>query len=558
MSSSALAAVWSWTLAVLPIPLLVVLVLRSRSSTAMKGIITAGVAIAIGAVAFGAGPAVLAVGVGKGVWTGVWILYVIWPALLLYHVAARAGLDRMGGVFANVLPREVENILLVAWVFPSFIQGVAGFGTPIAVAAPLLLAMGVSPVMAVALPLVGYHWSVTFGSMGSSFYMGALTAGLGGAEQGLYAREAALILGSNMLVAGVLVCLLHGGWHSLRQGLRMLVVTGGAMFVALTLAVRVEPAVGSLAAGAAGLGSVLLLRAVTTRATTTPPVSLPAPARVPATVGSTADSAPPTVAGGAGDADPGGPATPSPPRRPLVVLLPYAYLLLLVLAVFLPSVSRTFVKEHLLVGPSFPATETSLGMVNGAVGPYTPIALLGHPGTYILLSAVLGYFTYRATWTWPDSSLGATLRGWFAQARRSSLSVIALTVLATVMVDTGMVRTIAEGAAAVTGSLFPAVSPIIGGIGSFTTGSTTTSNALFSALQRDVAQLIAIEPAHLLAAQTSGGNVGNALAPVVMLIGVTAVGAEEQMDAVFRKVVRPVIVLMAVAIALTFLFIGLR
>ncbi|PWG74231.1 lactate permease, partial [Enterococcus hirae] len=85
------------------------------------------------------------------------ILYVIWPALLLYHVAARAGLDRMGSVFANVLPREVENVLLVAWVFPSFIQGVAGFGTPIAVAAPLLLAMGLRPVLAVALPLVGYH-----------------------------------------------------------------------------------------------------------------------------------------------------------------------------------------------------------------------------------------------------------------------------------------------------------------------------------------------------------------------------------------------------------------
>jgi lactate permease len=551
--ASVSADLWSWLLAVLPIVLLVVLVLRSRWTTAVKALLTAAVAIVIGAVAFGAGPQVLGVGIGKGVWTGIWILYVIWPALLLYHVAARAGLDRMGGVFANVLPRDVENVLLVAWVFPSFIQGVAGFGTPIAVAAPLLLAMGVRPVLAVALPLVGYHWSVTFGSMGSSFYMGALTAGIGAETQAVYATDAALILGVNMLVSGVLVCLLHGGLDSLRRGARMLAITGGAMFLALNLVVRVEPAVGSLAAGAAGLATVLVLRSRRARSPQTSDTVL---ARVPVGAG----PVPPSAAGGSEDrlAGPRGTDGPDTPRRPLVVLLPYAYLLLLVLAVFLPAASRSFVKEHLLIGPSFPATETSLGVANEAVASWTPIALLGHPGTYILLSAVLGYLTYRWTRIWPEGELRGTVRSWVAQARRSSLSVIALAVLATVMVDTGMVRTIAEGAAAVTGALFPAVSPVIGAIGSFTTGSTTTSNALFSALQRDVAHLIQIDPAHLLAAQTTGGNIGNSLAPVVMLIGVTAVGAEDDMDAVFRRVAPSAGVLMLVAIALTFLMIALR
>lgn len=551
MPAPASVDLWSWLMAVLPIPLLVVLVLRRGWSTAAKAVATTTVAIVIGVTAFGAGPLVLAVGVGKGMWTGVWILYVIWPALLLYQVAARAGLGRMGGFFSNVLPREIENVLLVAWVFPSFIQGVAGFGTPIAVAAPLLVAMGVRPVLAVALPLIGYHWSVTFGSMGSSFYMGALTAGIDASGQTMFAREAALILAVNMLVSGVMVCLVHGGRQSLWQGLRMLMVTGTAMFLALTLAVRVEPAVGSLAAGAAGLASVFLLRGRGARE----PAA--AEARSSQTVGVGVGTTLPTVSGGSVDETMPPRRVPAPPR-PFVVLLPYAYLLVLVLGVFLPPASRAFVKAHLLVGPSFPATETSLGVANDAVAAYTPIALLGHPGTYILLSAVLGYITYVRTRMWPAGELPPTVRTWATQAWRSSLSVVALTVLATVMVDTGMVRTIAEGAAAVTGSVFPAVSPIIGGIGSFTTGSTTTSNALFSALQRDVAHLIAVEPAHLLAAQTSGGNIGNSLAPVVMLIGVTAVGAEDQMDAVFRRVVRPAIVLMVVAIALTLLLIGVR
>jgi lactate permease len=244
--------------------------------------------------------------------------------------------------------------------------------------------------------------------------------------------------------------------------------------------------------------------------------------------------------------------------RPAVVLLPYAYLLVLVLAVFLPAASRSFVKNEVLVGPSFPATETALGVANEAVSGYTPIALLGHPGTYILLSAVLGYLTYRAAGIWPRDSLGDTVTGWLRQARRSSLSVLALAVLATVMVDTGMVRTIAVGAAEVTGSLFPVISPVIGALGSFTTGSTTTSNALFSALQGDVARLIGVDPSELLAAQTTGGNIGNSLAPVVLLIGVTAVNADDAMDAVFRRVIRPAAVLMAVAIGLTMALVALR
>ncbi|HUG86777.1 MAG TPA: L-lactate permease [Euzebya sp.] len=512
----------SWLLAVAPILLLVALVARSRWSTGAKAVLTAAAATVIAAIAFQSGPGVLAVAVGKGLWSGIWILYVVWPALLLYQVGVGAGLDRMGATFANVLPREVENVLLVAWVFPSFIQGVAGFGTPIAMAAPLLLAMGVGPVLAVALPLVGYHWSVTFGSMGSSFYMAAVTANLGPGEQARFAGEAALMLTVNMLLAGMLVCLLHGGVRSLREGARMLAVAGGAMAVVLNLVVRLEPSIGSLAAGAAGLAAVGGLRARSR-------------------VGVRAPSRPSTVAAAVGGTAPS-----------LTVLLPYGYLLIAVLAVLVPPASRAFVQDHLLLAPSFPATRTGFGITNEAVAQYTPIALLGHPGTYILLSAVLGYLTYRATGTWADATTGGVLRTWLGKARRSSLSVLALTVLATVMVDSGMVRAIAEGAAGFTGAAFPALSPVIGAVGSFTTGSTTTSNALFAALQHDVADLIGVQPAHLLAAQTVGGNVGNVLAPVVMLIGVTAIDGEEHMDAVFRRVARPAALRTAVTIAATF------
>jgi lactate permease len=136
---------------------------------------------------------------------------VVWPALLLYRLAERAGMERIGQVLRTLLPARTDRLLALAWVVPSLIQGVAGFGTPIAVVTPLLVSLGYPMRRALLFSLVGYHWSVTFGSMGSSFYMASLTAGLTGADQELFALRAAILLGVNCLAAGALVLLLDGG-----------------------------------------------------------------------------------------------------------------------------------------------------------------------------------------------------------------------------------------------------------------------------------------------------------------------------------------------------------
>jgi lactate permease len=540
---------WRWLLAMLPVAVLAGLVLWGRYKTAVNALITVAVAVAVGALAFGAGPAVLGVGLGKGVWTGVWILYVVWTALLLYQLSRRAGLAELGGAFSSILPRPVENVLVVAWVFPTFVQGVAGFGTPIAVSAPLLVSMGYGPVQAVAFPLIGYHWSVTFGSMGSSFYMGAFTAGLSNGEVHHYATAAALLLGANAIVSGALVCLMHGGLASLRQGARMVAVVGPLMAAGMLLSVQIEPSIGGLAAGAAGFVGVGLLRALT---------GASAPARAPARQAGAAARTAGTATAGQGPApDPEPARLPAGQgRRATVVLLPNVYLLIVVLAVLVPAASRAWVKANVLIGPSFGATRTAYGLANPPVHRYTPIALLSHPGTYILLAAVLGLVTYRLAGLWPRDKLGEVLRDWRRQAWAATPSIVALAAVATVMVDSGMVRTIAVGAAAATGRAYPAIAGLIGALGSFTTGSTTSSNALFSALQRDVALLIGERPADLLAAQTSGGNIGNSLAPVVILIGLTAIGARDRVGEVLRSTLLPAAVLLLVVAAGTLLLVA--
>ena len=507
-------------LALAPLVVLGALVARGLP-TVRVALVAVAVAAVVAVTAFGAGPAVMGVATAKGVWSGLWILYVTWPATLLYRVAAAAGLDRVGPQLSALVPGETDRVLLLAWVLPSFVQGVAGFGTPIAVAAPLLLAVGVSPVRAVVLPLIGYQWSVTFGSMGSSFWMAALTGGLDGEGTAALAARASAYLAVDAVLAGTAVAWLHRGWAGLRESWTLLAGAGVAMGVVLQVAVRVEPSVGSLSAGAAGLAAVALHRRLSRD-------------RRPAHVG---------VVG------PPEPAISGAGRDLLVLLTPYLVLLGTVIAVLVPPTSRAWARTVLSLGPALPATTTAQGVTNGAVASHNPIALLAHPGSYMLLAAAVGVVVFRRTGRIGAGELPGLLRAWVRQAWRASPSILLLTTLAAVMVDAGMVRAIAEGVASTMGVVFPAVAPLLGALGSFATGSTTTSNALFGALQADIAGLLDL-PAHLLlAAQTVGGNIGNAVAPVVVLVGVTAIGRSGLEPAVSRDVARPVGVLLALAMA---------
>lgn len=511
----------SWLLAVLPVLLLLGLVLWGRLSNRLSAVVTVAAAVLVASVAFGAGPDVVAVGFGKGAWVGIWILYVIWPALLMHNLSSRIGMADLGRSLEQVLPRRTENVLLLAWVLPSFLQGVSGFGTPIAICAPLLVAIGVDVTRAVALPLVGYHWAVGFGSMGSSFYMGSLTARLSGEETRELAGSLAVVLGVNLLLAGVLVALMSGGWHGLREGWRLLVTVGPAMALVQVVVVRLEPAIGALCAGSAGLLVVLCWRLVQNRRRRMPEAS----------------DDPTASEGSARD-------------RAWGAVVPYAVLAVLALVVLVPPALRAFVKGNALLGPDFPATRTGEGFATEAVRTYNPIALLGHPGTLLLAACLVSFVVWRVSGAWRPGTMREVRGPWLRQSWKSTPTTVLLASVAGVLVDSGMVRTVAIGAAGAAGQAYPGVAPFVGALGSFITGSTTSSNALFSALQHDVARIIGDRPADLLAAQTAGGNVGNSLAPVVILLGVTAVGSTS-VSAVLRHTVWPAMALLVAVLTTT-------
>jgi lactate permease len=560
MSAAASVDPFTWGLALLPIAVLVGLVASGRLKTTAAGVLTLAVALLVAGLAFGAPLGMLGYALGKGLWTGLWILCVVWAALLLHGVCQAMGMGGLGSALTSILPRSTENVLVAAWIFPSFVQGVAGFGTPIVVSAPLLVAMGVSRVRAVAMPLVGYHWAVGFGSVGSSFYMGALTARLGVDETHDYAAASSLLLGVNAILAGLLVAWMHGRRRGLRDGWRLILMAGPAMALGQGFVAHFEPGVGALAGGTVGLVVVALrslhhhTRGVSElegKVRSRQVTSEAGPAGLDSGGVTTSVKGTCISREGTEDQPSAGPDTSAPLKRLAAVMLPYVVLLVVVLAVLLPPWSRTWAKSHLLWGPSFPQMSTTRGATAPGVESYQSIALLSHPGSFILFATLSSVVVWQLMRRWPRRGLRQLLPSWFRSARRASWPVLLLASVATVMSDAGMVRAIAVGVADVAGHAYPAMAGLIGAVGSFTTGSTTTSNALFAGLQADVARILDVQPSKLLAAQLAGGNVGNSVAPVVMVMGAAAVGARDEVGKILRMVVGPAAVLLLSVVALS-------
>jgi lactate permease len=497
--------IWAMVVAAAPIGLLAVLVLRSQPVTRTAWI-SAAVALALGITVFGLDPAAAGVAVLRGVWTGAWILLIVLPALLLFEVLDRSGaLDHLADGAAVLAPTEGRRLLLLAWVLPSFLQGAAGFGAPIAMTAPMLVRRGMAPVAAVAACLVGYQWSVTFGSMGSSYFMAEATARLTDADASAFALRSAVILAGTAVISGFLV-LTRGrrspgdGWRTAAIGVIM-----GAVLVAVVV---VQPALGSTAAGLAGLLACWWLL----------------PSR-------------------------GG-------KRPagsdlFVAALPYLVLTGAAAVGFAVPPIRAVFERLPEIAPVLPGSDAAFGFETPDA-PVTPgFRPLLHPLPYVLLAVLVAVLTYKRRGWWPVGTGRAATRSWLGRCRRVGASILGLTTLAAALTEAGMVAALARGLVEGLGLGFVALSAPLGALGTVLTGSTTASNALFSSLQAEVAVALSIAPAVLLSGQTAGGNIGNTLAPGVATVGSAAAGAGGREGEVLRRNLgASLILLVAVLLAL--------
>lgn len=475
-------------LAALPILTLLGLMLGPRWAAHKAGPASLLVGVVTAALAFGLTPAVMWVSQARGVLLALFVLAVLWPALLLYNI-----IDRAGGIraIADGMQSAISDrgflVVLMAWSFSGFLEGLAGFGLPVAVVSPMLVALGVNPALAVASVAVGHAWSVTFGDMGVIFQ--TLT-GVSGMDASELAGPAALLLGAACLACGLAAARLLGAG---RLWARILLVGVVMALAQYGLAVAGLVPLAALGAGLAGMAAGLLLG----RNRTEQPIAVS--------------------------------------QKLAWALGSYGALTLLLTAVAWPGPLRDMLYP-IVWQAQFPEVRTLAGFVTPAGGG-TAFRFFVHPGTYIFLAALLTFAAYRRRSLCVPGDLKAAATATWRGAAPASLGIIATVCLSTLMEHAGMTQLLAQGAARLMGSAFPLVSPLLGMLGAFATGSNNNSNVLFAPMQKTVAVLLSMDPRLLLAAQTTGGALGSMIAPAKIAVGCSTVGMKGREGDVLRRTV---------------------
>ncbi|MGD2143377.1 MAG: L-lactate permease [Anaerolineae bacterium] len=481
-----------WLLALMPILTVLALMLRFRWGGSRAGAIGWVVALIVAGLRFGAGVRVLGYAQLKGLLLTLFVLYIIWGALLFYRVTDEAGaVDATAEGLPRLAPDRGTQALLLGWVFSTFLQGVGGFGVPVAVTAPLLVGLGFPPLAAVVIPSIGHPWAVTFGSLGSSFF--ALMAATGRSGEALAPWSAAL-LGLACLGCGAGTLWAAGGWPSLRSGLGALLAIGLPM--GLTQYVIVTNGLWSIGALTAGLVG-LVVGVVRAR----------------------------WRVRNSGEDSSGREAGTGSAMSLGWAMAPYAILIAIVLLAQLALPVRRFLGQTVL-RVQFPKLTTARGWITAAEQGRT-INVFGHPGALLVYASLITYLLFHWRGDYACGAVCRIGRGVVGRAVRSSLGTAAMVGMAVTMDHAGMTHLLADGIARVVGPALPLAAPCIGALGAFMTGSNTNSNVIFGDLQQSAAALVGTSPLIILAGQTAGGAIGSAFAPAKIIMGCSTVNAEE-------------------------------
>jgi len=458
----------------------------------------------------------LAVAGAKGVWDAIFILYVIWPALLLYQITKQAGAyDALRQGIAKFSRNELFIILALCWVFASFLQGIAGFGAPVAVVVPLLIAVGVKPIYAVAMGVLAHAWARFFGTLGVGWLALLRVANVEDVARAAY--ESALLILIPTYLGGLLVVWLYGRGPAVRHAWPLVLILGTILGVGQLLVAFISPELSTFLAAAVAL--VALYPLSRWKRFGEPIQGIPnRPAMVERQVSEQTEAA--------------------PVMSLAMSFLPYIILTVVTLSVLLIPPLNAMLGQ-LRIGLPFPAVETGFGVQNAAVARYAPITVFTHPGMMLLISSVIvwlvynvgGYYRAWAERHQPESIWSALL----VDAVPASVPVIAFLVTSRILDHSGQILTLAYGIAAASPPLvYAGLASVVGALGAFMTSSSTASCVLFGGVQASVAQLHGMPTETIIAAQAAGSAYGNAIAPANVVLGTSIAGVKGQEGAVLR------------------------
>jgi lactate permease len=487
----------STLIAALPIASLLGLLVAGFSATRSAGIgLLAAMLVAIGGFGMPWDAAVAAAGHGAafGLLPIGWIVF---NAVFLYHLTLRAGqFEIIKKSVASISPDRRIQALLIAFSFGAFIEGAAGFGTPVAISSALLIGLGFTPLSAAGLALLANTSPVAFGALGTPILTLASTSGL--SEMSLSQMAGRQLPLFSLIIPFWLVAMM-AGWRGVMGAWPAILVCGGSFATIQFFTANFHGP--TLVDVAGGLGSMILL--ILFLRFWKPKEVWTFPSEPASQVAETLTT-----------------------RAVVKAWMPWVFLSVMVFAWGWPDVKQALnggSPSHPNVLAGISSFTLAVPRLHGRIYRQAPVAQnvdqtgratsaepakyvfswLSTTGTSIFLAAILTAIWLRISL---KDFLGQFVSTLF-QVREALLTIALMLALAYVTKFSGADATLGL-AFTHSGWLYPFFAPLLGWLGVALTGSDTSSNALFGSLQRITAEQLQLNPTLIVASNSTGGVMG--------------------------------------------------
>lgn len=435
--------------------------------------------------------------------------WIVLNALFVYAITVHTGMfDVVRDSVVSIAEDRRIQVLLIAFCFGAFVEGTAGFGTPVAISAAMLIGLGFKPLPAAGLSLIGNTAPVAFGALGTPIIA------LAGVTQ-LPVNELSAMVGRQLPLFAMLIPFwligVMAGWRSIREVWPACVVVGVSFGVTqFYVSQHYGPTLVDISASLVSIASLLLLLRVWR----------------PRTVWRFPGETPRAAAD----------ATPHRTASVLRAWMPWGILSVLLFLWGLPAMKAWLNAQSLFTFPvpflhqAVLRTPPVVAIAKAEDAIFT-LNWLSASGTALLLTGVLS----GALLGMGPRALLRTYWETLLKVRLSLLTIAAMMALGFVTRFGGLDATIGL-AFARTGVLFAFFSPLLGWLGVALTGSDTSSNVLFGNLQQISAQQVGVSPLLAAAANSSGGVMGKMIDAQSIVVAGVATGQHGQEGDILRYV----------------------
>lgn len=448
----------------------------------------------------------------EGVAMAIWpVSLVIIAAVFTYNLCIATGsMEKIKKVLTGVSKDRRILLLLIGWGFGGFLEGMAGFGTAVAIPAGILCGLGFSPVLATVACLVANATPTAFGSVGIPT---VTLAGLTGISQGELAWNTAIQLLPLILITPFVMVVIEGKSVKALKGIWPIVLGSGVGFAVPEL----------LAARFLGAELPVIIGSVCSMAVTV---------WMAKRWNQNKNSEYFIEENDSEDKDKESEVITTIEAVKACVPFILIFVFLLLTSSMVPPLHDALAK-----------VKTSVQIYSGKNGtPYT-FTWLATPGVLIFLAAFIGGKIQGADF----SEMIKVLKDTCKQMWKTVVTIMSIMAMAKIMSHSGMIAEIAGMLVVLTGSFYPAAAPFVGAIGTFVTGSGTSANVLFGGLQVETAASLGLNPSWLAGANTVGATIGKMISPQSIAIGTAATATVGSESKILNKVIKYCVLFILVA-----------